>query len=60
MIFVKFVYDNPSDKDRLLSQNNKEAFIEFIDEGSYKEKKQAYKLKSSCGAKITPFAAVFE
>lgn len=60
MITVKFVYNNPSDKDRVLDANLQDIFLELYDEGSYKEKKQAYKLKASCGARMTPFVAVYE
>lgn len=60
MITVKFVYNNPSDKDRVLDANLQGIFLELYDEGSYKEKKQAYKLKASCGARMTPFVAVYE
>nr|DAN43780.1 MAG TPA: hypothetical protein [Caudoviricetes sp.] len=60
MITVKFVYNNPSDKDRILDANLQGIFLELYDEGSYKEKKQAYKLKASCGARMTPFVAVYE
>lgn len=60
MVTVKFVYNNPSDKDRILDANLRNIFLELFDEGSYKEKKQAYKLKASCGAKMTPFVAVYD
>lgn len=60
MVTVKFVYSNPSDADRILDANLSGIFLELFDEGSYKEKKQAYKLKASCGARMTPFVAVYE
>lgn len=60
MVTVKFVYNNPSDKDRILDANLRNIFLELFDEGSYKEKKQAYKLKASCGARMTPFVAVYD
>lgn len=48
MVTVKFVYSNPSDSKRILDANLSGIFLELFDEGSYKEKKQAYKIKASC------------
>lgn len=60
MVTVKFVYSNPSDSKRILDANLSGIFLELFDEGSYKEKKQAYKIKASCRARMTPFVAVYE
>ena len=64
MVTVKFVYSNPSDADRILDANLSGIFLEMFQTNlrleSYKEKKQAYKLKASCGARMTPFVAVYE
>ena len=60
MLTVKFVYDNEHDFAKFCAADLNGVFVEIYDEGSYKEKKQAYKLKSSCGARKTPFAAVFD
>ena len=57
MLTVKFVYDNEHDFAKFCAADLNGVFVEIYDEGSYKEKKQAYKLKSSCGARKTPFAA---
>ena len=35
-------------------------FFKFIDEGSLKGKKEAFKLKGAWGARMTPFVAIFE
>lgn len=60
MLTVKFVYDNEHDFVKFYSADLNGAFVETFDESHYKEKKQAYKLKSACGARMTPFAAVYE
>lgn len=61
MIDVKFVYSNPTDAIDFITADYKgDFFIETIDEGSRKEKKKAYALKSEWGAKETPFAVVMD
>lgn len=60
MVTVKFVYDNLADKNKILNADLSNVFLELIDEGSFKEKKIAFKLKASCGARLTPFIAVYE
>ena len=55
MVTVKFVYSNPSDSKRILDANLSGIFLELFDEGSYKEKKQAYKIKASCDELIKAF-----
>lgn len=60
MLTVKFVFSDLSDLRRFTDADLNGVFVETYDEGSYKEKKLAYKLKASCGARKTPFAAVFD
>jgi hypothetical protein len=60
MLTVKFVFSDLLDLQRFIDADLDGVFVETYDEGSYKEKKLAYKLKSSCGARKTPFAAVFD
>lgn len=61
MIDVFIVYNDPSVEKRVKEANIKSSpFIHFIDEGTLKGKKEAFKLKRAWGARMTPFAAVFE
>lgn len=61
MIDVFIVYNDPSVEKRVKEANIKSSpFIHFIDEGTLKGKKEAFKLKGAWGARMTPFAAVFE
>lgn len=60
MVIVKFIYSNLSDLDKLYNVSLPGAFLETYDEQDYKAKKMAYKIKASCGARLTPFAAVYE
>lgn len=60
MVTVKFVYSNFADLEKLIDADLSEVFLEMYDEGSYKEKKLAYKIKAACGARLTPFIAVYD
>ena len=61
MIDVFIVYNDPSVEKRIKEANIKSSpFIHFIDEGTLKGKKEAFKLKGAWGARMTPFAAVFK
>lgn len=61
MIDVFIVYNDPSVEKRVKEANIKSSpFIHFIDEETLKGKKEAFKLKGAWGARMTPFAAVFE
>lgn len=58
---IKFVYSDPIDKDRMIKKVfSKDFYLETYDEGSFKEKKLAYKVKGACAAKLTPFIAVYK
>ena len=59
MIDVFIVHNDPSIEKRIKEANIKTSpFIHFIDEGTLKGKKEAF--KGAWGAKMTPFAAIFE
>ena len=60
MIDVYFVYSNTKDKECIMDSACSNFFIHFIDAGSYKGKKEAFKLKGSYGAKLDPFAIVLD
>jgi hypothetical protein len=61
MIDVYIVHNSLDLKDKFTNEDiNSEFFIHFIDEGTLKGKKKAYKLKSLWGARLTPFACVYE
>lgn len=61
MIDVFIVHNDPSTEKRIKEANIKTSpFIHFIDEGTLKGKKEAFKLKGAWGARMTPFAAIFE
>lgn len=58
---IIIVHDDPSVVDRIKNADFKSShFIKFIDEGSLKGKKEAFKLKGAWGARMTPFVAIFE
>ena len=58
---VYVTYDNEEVKNRIIkSEINKNCFFHFLDEGSYKTKKDAFKLKSHWAARKTPFIAVYD
>lgn len=60
MIEVYIVHNDPEVEERVRAADIKaDPFIHFIDEGTKKGKSAAYKLKSAWGARLTPFAAVF-
>lgn len=61
MIDIFIVYNDSSVERRIKEANiNSLPFIHFIDERTLKGKKEAFKLKSFWGAKITPFAIILE
>lgn len=60
MITIKYVYSDITDAEKIINSKLENIFLELIDEGSYKQKKIALKLKSSCGARLTPFVAVYD
>lgn len=61
MLDVYITYDNEEVVNRIMkSKINKNCFFHFLDEGSYKTKKEAFKLKSHWAARKTPFAAVYD
>lgn len=61
MIDVFIVHNDSSVEERVKEANIKSSpFIHFIDEGTLKGKKEAFKLKGAWGARMTPFVAVFE
>ena len=60
MIDVYIVHNDPSVERKVLDTLCKtNFFLHFIDEGSLKGKKEAFKLKGTWGARKTPFVAVF-
>jgi hypothetical protein len=61
MIDIYIVHNDPSIVDRVKKSNiSTDAFFHFIDEGSLKERKKAFKLKSQWAAKMVPFIAIYE
>ncbi len=61
MTDVYIVHNDPSVETRIEEADfSCTPFIHFIDEGSLKGKKEAFKLKGAWGARLTPFAAVFD
>lgn len=61
MIDVFIVHNDSSVEERVKKANVKSSpFIHFIDEGTLKGKKEAFKLKGAWGARMTPFVAVFK
>lgn len=61
MTDVYIVHNDPLVEKRVIeSEYVSTPFIHFIDEGSLKGKKEAFKLKGAWGARLTPFVAVFD
>lgn len=56
---VYIVYDN----DRVLKRlggTKVSPFFHFIDDRTYKGKKESWKIKGGFGARLTPFVAIYE
>lgn len=61
MLDVYITYDDEEVVNRIMkSEINQNCFFHFLDEGSYKTKKEAFKLKSHWAARKTPFVAIYD
>lgn len=58
MIDILLIHNNPSFVDLFKNSYNGEAFMEFLDRGSKKERSRAYKIQQEWGSTKTPFALI--
>jgi len=58
MIDIILVHNNPKLEELFKNSYNGEAFMQFLDRGSKKERSKAYKIQQEWGSNQTPFALV--